>query len=440
MKSFSSYLAELHIRLEYHDTLNPKLWTDGKLDPKVRQKLLQFGEAWRQYANIPADAVKDVIMIGGNCNYNYTSVSDIDVHLIVDKAKMGKGNPLLDDYLQDKKVMWTMTHDIKVYGYPLEPYAQDSEASYPANQGVFSLEHNEWINKPEHLGKDFAKDRHIIKKVKFYMNMIDHMIDNKVHTDHTAKLRRKLREMRGAGIQKAGEFSFENLVFKELRNHGYLDKMNDYERKEQDKKLSLEENRTNALELDERFVNLIHDDPRKDQHAHEVMGLLRRSYASIGGIHGSGFKDEEDMKRNIPFWKLNKKNGKVVSAVMYKDKGGRKAVAAATDGSEEGKSGAAEMMKQDLVQGRSYGEKSSKSLSFIKRHVGATELQKHVVPFHQVRHHMDDGEEIRRPPHDDEELQRHPDLKDHFYQRRIGGEWHTKIMLGKPGNPIVRNR
>ena len=45
--------------------------------------------------------------------------------------------------------------------------------------------------------------------------------------------------MRDSAIQKAGEFSVENLVFKELRNRGILDKMTDHIRNLQDKKLSL---------------------------------------------------------------------------------------------------------------------------------------------------------------------------------------------------------
>jgi hypothetical protein len=47
-------------------------------------------------------------------------------------------------------------------------------------------------------------------------------------------------------------------------------------------------------------------------------------------------------------WKLKKHNGKIVSAVFYKDKGGRKAVAIATDGSEHGKRGAAEIIMKNV--------------------------------------------------------------------------------------------
>jgi hypothetical protein len=53
-----------------------------------------------------------------------------------------------------------------------------------------------------------------------------------------------------------------------------------------------------------------------------------------------------------------------------------------------------------------------------------------------VKKHLD-GEGIRKPPHDDPEVVRHPDLKDHFYQRKIGDHWHTKVMIGTAGKKIT---
>jgi hypothetical protein len=232
-------LKEMKLRLQYHDTLNPKLWNDFELNSQVRSKLLQFAEVWREYAKIPKNAVREVILLGGNANYNYTDMSDLDVHVVVDKSLIAKDNPLLDDYLQDKKVMWTMAHNISILGYAIEPYAQDISVEYPKNQGVFSLTNNEWIAKPEFVGDDMLKDPYLKKKVKFYMDTIDNMIKNKMDSTSFHNLKEKLREMRGAAIKKGGEFSFENLVFKELRNHGYLQKMSDYEKAQQDQSLSL---------------------------------------------------------------------------------------------------------------------------------------------------------------------------------------------------------
>ena len=50
----------------------------------------------------------------------------------------------------------------------------------------------------------------------------------------------KLRDMRSAAVRRGGEFSLENLAFKELRNLGYIDKLSDYITHIEDKDLSLE--------------------------------------------------------------------------------------------------------------------------------------------------------------------------------------------------------
>ena len=59
-------------------------------------------------------------------------------------------------------------------------------------------------------------------------------------TDGTLDMiKQKIRKMRGDSIAKDGEFAFGNLVFKELRNQGYLDKMDMYQKSNQDRAMSL---------------------------------------------------------------------------------------------------------------------------------------------------------------------------------------------------------
>lgn len=239
MLDFKDFINEMKISLEYHSELNPKLWDGDKLKPAVRSALLKYIEAWRDYANIPKGLVQDIIMTGGNANYNYTNKSDIDVHLIVNRNKLGKERTMIDDYLQDKKVLWSMTHKITVYGYSLEPYAQDPVDKYPQGQGIYSLKHDKWVQKPIRGQYDFKNDKLLKQKVSHYMHTIDSLIKNQMDLSQFKQLKDKLRNMRGAAIQKGGEFSRENLVFKELRNRGYLDKMAKYEKTLQDKKLSL---------------------------------------------------------------------------------------------------------------------------------------------------------------------------------------------------------
>lgn len=227
--------------LEYHTKLNPAIWDEHlNLKPEVHGKLLQIAEAWRIFAKIPLNKVMDIILTGGNANYNYTPLSDLDVHLVIDRNNFSVDREMVDEYLQDKKMLWSLTHsDIKIYGYPVELYAQDINEIPHVGQGVYSILNNEWIQLPENYNLDFANDTMLQDKVDFYKSMIDKLIADRADKATFEKLKDKIKTMRGAAIAKGGEFSFENLVFKDLRNQGYLDKMSEYERSMMDGALSL---------------------------------------------------------------------------------------------------------------------------------------------------------------------------------------------------------
>jgi len=226
--------------LEYHKELNSKLWDGNILKDEVRGKLLQIADAWKNFAKIPDDKIQDIIITGGNVNYNYTPQSDIDLHLIVNRDSLNPNREFVDEYLQDKKILWTLTHpDIHIYGYPVELYAQDPEEHAHYGQGVYSVMKQSWLQAPEYLGLDFGSNASLQNKVQFYKDMIDKLIDQQADTDAIDSLKKKIRTMRGDSIAKSGEFAFGNLIFKDLRNQGYLDKINDYERSKMDKGLSL---------------------------------------------------------------------------------------------------------------------------------------------------------------------------------------------------------
>jgi hypothetical protein len=184
--------------------------------------------------------------------------------------------------------------------------------------------------------------------------------------------------------------------------------------------------------LVETFINLKHGEEKMLQHADHVYGMLQKAYEPVGGL--AGFTSPQDMVKNIPMWKLHKKDGQIRAAMMYKDKEGRKAVAMASDGTHEGKKSLGKMLTDEFSRNRSYGELSDPALTFLKRHLPDGGLKKIAVHPDQVAKIA--GEEIRKPPADDHHLKRHPELADHFYQRNIGGHWHTKLMIGQPGNKI----
>lgn len=232
-------LSNFKLTLRYHKKLNPKIWNDTSLKPEVESKLKLIASKWAKYANIPNGAIEDIILVGGNANFNYTRYSDIDLHLVVNKQRIANCPDLLDDYLRDKKQLWSLTHDIEIYGHNVELYAQSIDDPYPKGQGVYSIKKKMWLVEPNKENMVFKKDTFLAKKIKSMMDQIDYLIDNNADEEEFKKLKEKLRNMRAAAIQRGGEFSFENLVFKDLRNRGYLDKISKYIRQSEDERLSI---------------------------------------------------------------------------------------------------------------------------------------------------------------------------------------------------------
>ena len=192
----------------------------------------------------------------------------------------------------------------------------------------------------------------------------------------------------------------------------------------------------------ESFKNAIGpNDPLKTKYVDQVWSVLQGSYKAIGGIKGSGFESKESMIKNIPFWKMDICNGKVTAVTLYKDKGGRKSVAAGTDGSVRGKTKIVDMMKNELQ--RSFGEKSKGALGlmlklypedviepFITKPAQAEKiLKKTVTPVAKMN--------IEDIPTDGQTMiQKYPFVKKYAYLRDLAGKPTFKVMLGTPGMKI----
>ena len=235
MKNYKTFLEE-SISFRVHDQLNPTFWNGEKLKPEVRSHLLKVAKAWADFVDVKKSKIVDILRLGGNAGYNYTKYSDLDLHLVVDN---GSCPDVLSDYYQAKKQLWTLTHEVKVYGHDVEPYVEEPGKKRRKSQGVFSLKSNKWLIKPEQFSGDLDEDL-LSTKVRDMMNKIDRTIRYANNEKALESLLKKLRDMRNSALDKGGEFAFENLVFKELRNKGYIDKLADHILKLQDKTLTLE--------------------------------------------------------------------------------------------------------------------------------------------------------------------------------------------------------
>jgi hypothetical protein len=95
---------------------------------------------------------------------------------------------------------------------------------------------NEWINEPEKFKNKIDKSV-LEKKIKSWTEKIDTAIDEDKDLE---SIKTKLKDYRKSGLEKDGELSYENLVFKFLRRSGHIEKLFNTLNKNLDKELSVE--------------------------------------------------------------------------------------------------------------------------------------------------------------------------------------------------------
>jgi len=226
---------------EPKDTLNAEIWDGEKLKKDARLTILKIAKAFKEYLKLNCK-LKDVIFTGSLANYNWTLMSDIDIHLILDLESMNEPMEFLQEYIVAKKSLWNDEHDIKIKGFEVELFAKDEETLF-SSKGVYSVLKNEWVQKPEKYTKDIDEVA-IKEKAATIMNDIDSLEqinDEKELLAKAEKIKDKLKKLRNSGLEQGGEYSVENLAFKVIRKADYLEKLSNIKKAAFDSSLSLAE-------------------------------------------------------------------------------------------------------------------------------------------------------------------------------------------------------
>ena len=226
--------------IAYHDKLNPKLWdAHHNLWPEVREALTKISEHFQDDLDLPDLQIHDVVIRGSNANYNYTKYSDIDLHLITD-VDLYADPDMAEKYFNAKKNLWNNAHDVLIHDTDVEVYVEDDD-EHNESQGTYSILHDQWLSEPSHNPPNI-NEREVKQKVQDYVNQIDRAIEDGISPDtidEVAHLKDKIWKMRQAGLEANGEFSIENMVFKVLRNQGFLDRLLSAKSDAEDQEMSL---------------------------------------------------------------------------------------------------------------------------------------------------------------------------------------------------------
>ena len=238
---------------EVKDKLNPDFWKDEILDSRARLKLLDIADDFTDFLNVDWVEPEDITMTGSLANYNWSEeFSDIDLHIIIDYKKVDKRTDFVAEYFKSKKELWNQNHqDIKIYGYPVELYVQDKTEPH-ASTGVYSLETNKWLVKPQRKEPTKSNLNAAEKDAETWVDKIDSLL-NRYYPDLTDSQKEKvlddldktfntIKQNRRNGFEDGGdEMNKDNLTFKILRRNGYLDKVWDKKNEIYDDLMSINE-------------------------------------------------------------------------------------------------------------------------------------------------------------------------------------------------------
>lgn len=245
--SFKTYFEESNY---YNDTLHPQFWDEFEFKEDVLKPILKIVDDFvKDDAHISPEMVEDVQLTGSLANYNYSEYSDLDVHILLDFADINKDEEIVKRALDGKRFIWNLRHDIKFNGHEVELYFQDIHEPHVAS-GLFSLSGNRWIKKPKYE-KPEVDHEDVVKKAESFKREFDLLDDalNNISDEkefslinrRAKKLKEKIMRMRKEGLAGKGEFSVENLAFKNLRNDQTIARLNDLIIKSYDLMYSKEE-------------------------------------------------------------------------------------------------------------------------------------------------------------------------------------------------------
>jgi len=223
--------------INFHDEYNPWLFDGDKLKPTIKRQLEIITDDFVEYMGIPDLAIEDIIITGSNVAYTYTSHSDIDLHLLVDFAKLPESD-VYKELFNAKKSLYNDTYEITIRDIPVEVYVQDTAQSH-TSLGEYSLYKDMFTRVPT---KKRANLDEISAASKF--ERLEQLALEGLKSDDIEKVNGVLsiiKRYRQSGLDNKGEFGPENLAFKAVRSKGYFQALFDRRNKLRAEQLSLEE-------------------------------------------------------------------------------------------------------------------------------------------------------------------------------------------------------
>ncbi len=208
--------------------LHPSFWQKTSLFDQISTNLKSIAQEFAEDIGIAED-LEDIWFVGSLASFNWHKKSDIDLHLVVDFAKISKDEDMVEEMMRLQRMRWNDDHNIRFYGHEVEIYIQDVD--HKGNYaGIYSLKSDKWLKEPKKENPiiDFSaistKAASLASEINEIYTLYRKNYVNEAHRQAEG-MKKKIREMRQVGLDGEGTYSVENLTFKLLRNNGFLKKL-----------------------------------------------------------------------------------------------------------------------------------------------------------------------------------------------------------------------
>ena len=210
-----SFLTETLVTIQ--DELNPVLWSNNKLRPEIKEKIMELVNEFNSTLDIPL-TILDINIVGSNASYNYTDKSDVDVHIVTNFEEYGYPKEFIESAMNSFKTNFNNKYDVNYGGYNVEIYVEDVKSS-PNSNGIYSVVKDEWIKEPVKLQ---PVDVDLEPEYSLFVDRINQILYDGTEED-IVRVIDDLYLLRRNSLVLDGEFGKGNLIFKTIRNDGLLD-------------------------------------------------------------------------------------------------------------------------------------------------------------------------------------------------------------------------
>tara|TARA_Y100000034_G_scaffold112163_1_gene145873 strand:- start:1382 stop:2296 length:915 start_codon:yes stop_codon:yes gene_type:complete len=231
---------------EIHSELQADVWQNDMLNSEVRERLIEIARDFLDGLDVPVE-MQDLRLTGSLANYNWSSYSDMDLHIVVDFHSVDENTELVKAFFDEARMRWNDRHRIMIHGFEVEIYVENTDEKH-ISSGLYSLIEDKWIVKSSEATAeiDFST---AMKKAADYRDRtesINDMVFNKKEYERAIRAvdraKQKIRDMRKVGLEsEEAEFSPENIAFKILRRDEVLEKLSDLKRTAYDEMMAISE-------------------------------------------------------------------------------------------------------------------------------------------------------------------------------------------------------